>query len=105
MKVDRVREELLGKRDLDLDKAIEMTKACQVTHSRASEISEEFAASEEINAVKYNLKRHSKGKLRKSPSRRSLPLLTRVPQSLKSVCFVVVYMQRKEILPSFRSKM
>ena len=34
VKDDRVREKLLGKRDLDLDKGIETIKASQVTHSR-----------------------------------------------------------------------
>ena len=48
---DRVRQKLLGKRDLDLDRAIETIKASQVTHSRATEISEEFSANEDINAV------------------------------------------------------
>ena len=42
VKDDRVHQKLLGKRDLDLDKAIETIKASQVTHSRATEISEEF---------------------------------------------------------------
>ena len=37
VKDDRIRQKLLGKRDLDLNKAIEMIKASQVTHSRASE--------------------------------------------------------------------
>ena len=44
VKDDRVREKLLGKRDLNLDKAIEVIKASQVTHSRASEISDEFCS-------------------------------------------------------------
>ena len=34
VKDDRVREKLLGKRDLDLDKDIETIKASQVTYSR-----------------------------------------------------------------------
>ena len=41
VKDDRVRQKLLGKRDLDLDKANETIMASQVTHSRATEISEE----------------------------------------------------------------
>ena len=38
----RVRGKSLGKRDLDLDKAIETIKERQVTHARATKISEEF---------------------------------------------------------------
>ena len=56
VKDDRVREKLLGKRDLNMDKVIETIKASQVIHSRPTDISEEFAASEEINAVKHKLK-------------------------------------------------
>ena len=55
-KDDRVRQKLLGKRDLDLDKAIETIKASQVTHSRATEIAEEFSANEDINAVERKSK-------------------------------------------------
>ena len=91
MKDDRAREKLLGKRDLDLDKATETVKASQVTHSRAGENSEEFAASEEINAVKHKLRCHSKGSAG-NPRLASLSLQRRVPRSLKSFyfCFVLL---------------
>ena len=70
VKDDRVREKLLGKRDLDLNKAIETIKASQVTHSRATEISEEFSANEDINAVGQSSKpKRGKGSRRKPPSK------------------------------------
>ena len=70
VKDDRVREKLLGKRDLNLDKAIETIKASQVTHSRATEISEEFSANEDINAVRQKWKpKRRKGSDRKPPSK------------------------------------
>ena len=55
VKDDRVREKLLGKRGLDLDKAIETIKASQVTHERATEISEESSGHEDINRVSHKL--------------------------------------------------
>ena len=70
VKDDRVREKLLGKRDLDLDKAIETIKASQVTHSRVTEISEEFSAKEDINAVGQRSKpKRGKVPRRKPPSK------------------------------------
>ena len=69
---DRIREKLLGKRDLDLDKAVEMIKASQVTHSRASEIAGEASVQEDINAVKHKprpQRKSEKGKLPKSCTR------------------------------------
>ena len=87
---DRVRENLPGKRDLDLDKVIEVITVSQVTHSRASQISEEFPAFEEINAVKHKLnviQRASAG----NPRLASLSLPTRVPQSVKGVFFLWWY--------------
>ena len=80
VKDDRVREKLLGKRDLNLDKAIETIKASQVTHSRATEISEEFSANEDINAVRQKWKpKRGKGSDRKPPSK--------VPPKLKECLF------------------
>ena len=52
----RILEKLLRKRYLNLDKAIETIKASQVTHSRATEILEEFSANEDINAVSQKWK-------------------------------------------------
>lgn len=49
---DKIREKLLGKRDLNLDKAIEIIKTTQVTRSQATEISEESLIHEEINSLK-----------------------------------------------------
>ena len=70
VKDDRVREKLLGKRDLNLNKAIETIKASQVTHSRVTEISEEFSANEDINAVRQSSKpKRGKGSRRKPPSK------------------------------------
>ena len=69
---DRIREKLLGKRDLDLDKAVEVIKASQVTHSRALEIPGEASAQEDVNAVKHKPKpqrKSEKGKLPKSSTR------------------------------------
>lgn len=66
VKDDRVREKLLGKRDLDLDKAIETIKASQVTHSRASEIAGEISSQEDVSAVKHKSRAREKGKPRKS---------------------------------------
>lgn len=103
MKDDRVREELPGKWDINLDKAIETIKASQVTHSRASEMSEKFAASEEINAVKHKLKCPLKGKRQKSPSRKSLSP-NKSPTKSKKV-FVLWWYTCNEIVPHFRSNM
>ena len=64
LKNDKVREEFLGKRDLDSDKAIEMSKSSQVTHSRASEIVGELFTQKDVNAVKQNSKAQGKGKPR-----------------------------------------
>ncbi|XP_022807246.1 uncharacterized protein LOC111344293 [Stylophora pistillata] len=72
VKDDRIREKLLGKCDLDLDKAVEIIKASQVTHSRASEIPGEASAQEDVNAVKHKPKpqrKSEKGKLPKSSTR------------------------------------
>ena len=70
VKDDRVRQKLLGKRDLDLDKAIETIKASQVMHSRATEISEEFSANEDINAVGQRSKsKRGKKSHRKPPTK------------------------------------
>lgn len=57
VKDDRVRENFLGKRDLNVDKAIATIKKSQVTQ-RASEreISEESSANEDINAVRQKRK-------------------------------------------------
>ena len=52
VKDDKVREKLLGKRDLTLDRAIEILKASEVTHYRATEISEESSAHENINSTR-----------------------------------------------------
>ena len=65
-------ENILGKRVLDLDKAIEVIKGSQVTHSRASEIAGEASIQEDVNAVKHNPKPQRKsenGKLPKSSTR------------------------------------
>ncbi|CAH3041409.1 unnamed protein product [Porites lobata] len=69
VKDDRVREKLLGKRDLDLDKAIKTIKASQVTHSRASEIAGEISSQEDVSAVKHKSRAQEKGKPRKSSTR------------------------------------
>ena len=61
---DRIWEKLLREHDLDLDKAIEMIKASQVTQSRASEI-----AGEDINAVKHKPKPQRKSDKRKAPKK------------------------------------
>ena len=71
VKDDKVREKLLGKRALDLDKAIETIKASQVTHSRATEISGEIH--EDINALKHSSKSQGKGKRGKTPTRNLPP--------------------------------
>ena len=69
VKDDRVRQKLLGKRDLDLDKAIDTIKASKVTHSRATEISEEFSAND-INAVVLKSKsKRGKRSHRKPPTK------------------------------------
>ena len=65
----RIREKLLGKHDLDLDKAIEMIKASQVTHSRASEIAGEASVQEDVNAVKRKPKPQRKSEKNKFPKR------------------------------------
>ncbi|PFX22030.1 Retrovirus-related Pol polyprotein [Stylophora pistillata] len=72
VKDDRIREKLLGKRDFDLDKAVKMIKASQVTHSRASESAGEASAQEDVNAVKHKpqpQRKSEKGKLPKSSTR------------------------------------
>ena len=91
VKDDRVRQKLLGKRDLYQDKFIETIKASQVTHSRATEISEEFSANEfeDFNAVGQR----SKSKRGKSSHRK--PPTKDPPKIKKSVCFVVVHMHLK----------
>lgn len=60
VKDGKVREKLLGKRDLDLNKAIEILKASEVTHYRATEISEESSVQESINTLKPARNRQSK---------------------------------------------
>ena len=55
--------------DLDLDKATEMIKASQVTHSRASEIAGEISSQEDVSAVKHKSRAQEKGKPRKSSTR------------------------------------
>ena len=80
VKDDRVREKLLGKRDLNLDNAIKTIKANQVTHSRATEISEEFSANKDINALRQKWKpKRGKRSDRKPPSK--------VPPKLKECLF------------------
>ena len=69
VKDDRIREKLLGKHDLDLDKAIEMIKASQVTHSRASEIAGEASVQKDVNAVRRKPKPQRKSEKRKFPKR------------------------------------
>ena len=59
VKDSRIREKLLGKR-LDLDKAIEITKASQVTNSRVSEIAGEASVQKDVNPVKHKTKPHRK---------------------------------------------
>ncbi|KAL9976782.1 hypothetical protein ACROYT_G014113 [Oculina patagonica] len=49
VKDGKVHEKLLGKQDLDLNKVIETIKASQVTHERATKISEESPGHEDIN--------------------------------------------------------
>ena len=80
VKDDRVRQKLLGKRDLELGKAIETIKASQVTHSRAKEISKEFSANEVINVVG----RKSKSKSGKRSHRKPL---TKDPPKIKECLF------------------
>ena len=66
VKDERVRQ----KRDLDLDKVIETIEASQATHSRATEISEEFSANEDINAVGQGSKsKRGKRSHRKPPTK------------------------------------
>ena len=84
VKDDRVREKLLGKRDLDLDKAIETIKASQVTHERATEISEESSGHEDINRVSH--KPPFKNKRRKTPPPK-LPSPNKGPPKLKECLF------------------
>ena len=67
VKDDRIWEKLLGKRDLDLDKAVEMIKASQVTHSQASEIAGEASVQEDVNAVKHKPKPQKESEKRKLP--------------------------------------
>ena len=69
----RDRLKLLGKRDLDLDKAIETIKASQVTHSRATEISEEFSANEDINAVGQRSKSKREERSHRKPPTKDPP--------------------------------
>ena len=67
VKDDRIREKLLGKRDLGLDKAVEIIKAGQVTHLRASEIAGEASVQEDVNAVKHKPRPQRKSGKRKLP--------------------------------------
>ena len=72
VKDDRIREKLLAKRDLNLDKAVEMIKASQVTNSQASEIAGEASVQDDVNAVKHKprpQRKSEKGKLPKSFTR------------------------------------
>ena len=81
---DRIREKLLGKRDLDLDKAIEMIKASQVTHSRASEIAGEASAQEDINAVKHKPKPQRKSDIKEAPKKFNSERLVRLIIGVKT---------------------
>ena len=67
VKDDRIQEKLLGKRDLGLDKAVEIIKAGQVTHLRASEIAGEASVQEDVNAVKHKPRPQRKSGKRKLP--------------------------------------
>ncbi|PFX16000.1 hypothetical protein AWC38_SpisGene19760 [Stylophora pistillata] len=72
VKDDRIGVKLLGKRDLDLDKAVEMIKARRVIHSRASEIADEALAQEDVSALKHKprpQRKSEKWKLPKSSTR------------------------------------
>jgi len=73
VKDDRVREKLVGKRDLDLGKAIETIKASQVTQSQATEISEEFSTNADINAVGQRLKPKRANVSRRKPPNKDPP--------------------------------
>ena len=95
----RDRLKLLGKRDLDLDKAIETIKASQVTHSRATEISEEFSANEDINAVGQR----SKSK-RGKRSHGKLPP-TKDPPKIKKCQWWYTCIGKEIAMSSFRSEM
>ena len=93
---DRIREKLLGKRDLDLDKAVEMIKASQVTHSRASEIAGEASVQEDINAVKHKPIVGPRGNRRKGSSRKVSLGTPRLRANLKNVFFAVANMHLTE---------
>ena len=67
VKDDGIREKLLGKRDLDLGKTVEMIKASQFTHSRASEIAGEASVQEDVNAVKHKPRPQRKSENKKLP--------------------------------------
>ena len=84
VKDDRVREKLLEKRDLDLDKAIETIKASQVTHDRATEISEESSGHEDINRVSH--KPPFKNKRLETPTPK-FPSPNKGPPKLKECLF------------------
>ena len=95
VKDERVRQ----KRDLDLDKVIETIEASQATHSRATEISEEFSANEDINAVGQR----SKSK-RGKRSHGKLPP-TKDPPKIKKCQWWYTCIGKEIAMSSFRSEM
>ena len=88
VKDDRVREKLLGKRDLDLNKAIETIKASQVTRERQRSQKNFQLTKILMQWGKVRNASAGKGRVANLPAR-PLP-------RLKSVCFVVVHMHWKE---------
>ena len=95
---DRVREKLLGKRDLDLDKCIEILKSSELTHFQAKEIANE------ANFVKRSWSKQPE-KSKKDANLGKQKRETKTPKEIKDCKFCGRrHLPKKENCPAWKQR-